>query len=83
MTSQSQAFWTSRSFFWLGLLCACIGLFWIARRVMAIQTWNVATGEVVAAKLNQTSGAEDGYMYNALITVRWKAEERDVERVFD
>ena len=83
MTSRNQAFWTSRSFIWLGLACAAAGMFWAARRVAAIQRWSVASGKVVASKLNRASGEDDGYVYSASITVRWKVDGRDVERVFD
>lgn len=84
MPAYNHAFWTSRSFLWLGFACAAAGLFWAARRVIALQRWSAAPGEVIASKLNRAESVEGGgYIYSAMITVRWKVDGYDVERAFD
>jgi hypothetical protein len=83
MAQSTQALWTSRSFLWLGLICAAFGLFLAVRRVIALVRWSAVDGQVVGSELKRTESVDGSVMYSALITIRWTAGEREVVKTFN
>ncbi|MBV9762740.1 MAG: DUF3592 domain-containing protein [Acidobacteriaceae bacterium] len=83
MPSTPQIVWTSRGFLWCGLATLAFGILFGVRRVIAIERWSAATGEVVQASLEYGTSVEGSDMWAAKISVRWRAGSQEIDRVFD